>query len=441
MQQHFRLNVRVIADGFSLSVPSPSSSNNTDLNSSLGISLLEKVNPFYRRLLFDNSNNNHRPSSTIQLSNPRNFRCIVPEQSSLNDVKQTICKQYQMIFYERSDESTSFEDTTFFTVSRIYNERGIEMGLWNSHLKCSDIFNDEQLIYVKLDSMRRNGLKLKDQYTEVTLWSSPNLEKENSFNSVNESEKITSPSKIDYETPKKRKTVESTPNSKKQKLTNPISAYSKKPATSLVSSKLETSQLSSDNDHDSVASNSEDESDIISPEVTPKRKITSTSLKKTATSAPTANTTKREEKVVKTEAVKTRSKIRQEEQKKQDKKQTESIYISDASEESDETEEEVEEEQEQEPSDNQEEEENEKQEEKIEKEDESEVEEKEENEDMTPEQYAKYYANLKPWLKANMVNGKFKDDEQYQKFRESFKLLSSKHQAEILEYIKDLKRI
>ncbi|KAG2382455.1 hypothetical protein C9374_005035 [Naegleria lovaniensis] len=419
MQKHLRLNVRVIVDGFSLSVPSPST---TDLNSSLSISLLEKVNPFYRKLHLDNSNR----SSSLQLSNPRNLRCIVSEQASLNDIKQTICKQYQMVFYERSDDSTPFEDTTFFTISRIYNERGIEMGLWNSHLKCSDIFNDEQVIYVKLDCVRRNGLKLKDQYMEVSLWLSP--EKENVMNHRNE--KDASPSNMmDYETPKKRKTVESTPGSKKQKLTSPIStSVTKTAATSQTSTTLETSQLSSDSEHDdSVASNSEDERDIISPEVTPKKKIVTrqTTLKTTSTSAPTTR-----KQAVKTEAIKTRSKIKQEEQKKPIKKQTESIYISDeATEEEEEPVTDKEEEQEQ-------------QEENTTKEDESEEEsEEEENEDMTAEQYAKYYANLKPWLKQNMVNGKFKNDSQYQKFRDSFKLLSPNHQAEILEYIKELKGV
>ncbi|EFC49856.1 predicted protein [Naegleria gruberi] len=237
----------VIADGFPSSSSSYNDNNNNNItfpssttNPSTISSLLLERNQFYRKLAGVN-----RSNSTSKLLD-RNFCCILPHNLSLGDVKQTICRQYQSIFYDKVTEGFEFDNSDAFTLSRLYSDLGLELGLWNTQLKASDIFTDEQVVFAKLDCSRKQKIKLKEKYQQTEQYlSPPDSDKEQSNTAL-------------FETPKKRKPTSNflTPQSKKKKPITPPS-------------------ITSGDDSDSSVSDSEDEAGATRP-------VTSATLKQTA---------------------------------------------------------------------------------------------------------------------------------------------------------------
>jgi len=355
-----RICVRVVSDGFTSASHSPS----------VGSSLLKKFNPVFFSALDKEVQNSL--DTRAQLLD-RNFLCLIPKQSLVEDIKKSISKQYQSIFYDTSNS----DDSCCFVVSRLYTDKGLEMGLRDTQLTCEDLFDDGQIIFAKLDCVRRNGIALKQRFVQKE-----QDEKKQTKKPVNETPL--------FETPKKRKEY-------------PQSVNDTKPLPSTKRTKIE---LSDSEDSDSVASNTEDEREIISK---PSKKAAKATKKKTEqkvekkTKKPdtTKVTKKNTEKVDNSKEKESKQPEAKIEKKPTVKKTPETINIEES-------------------------------------EEENEEESEEETEVMTAQQYQKFFIQTKMWLDKNLVDGVL-PPEHHTSLRETFKHLSEEHQEEILQYLRSKK--
>ena len=58
---------------------------------------------------------------------------------------------------------------------------------------------------------------------------------------------------------------------------------------------------------------------------------------------------------------------------------------------------------------------------------------------MTPDQYAKFFANTKHWLKAKFAGGKFKTESDLEDMKKAFSQLTKSHQTELLDLMATMK--